>query len=61
MVYADGEVEEGLTHYKVTKGKGYTLVEEAVEPPPGVQVPAVEQALGGEQQGYQCERVHRPR
>jgi hypothetical protein len=35
VVYADGEVEEGLTHYKVTKGKGYTLVEEAVEPPPG--------------------------
>jgi len=39
-VYADGSEEQGLTYYKVTKGKEYRLVEEGVEPPPGVWVPA---------------------
>jgi len=42
VVYADGSEEQGLTFYKVTKGKGYSLVEEGVEPPPGVWVLVVE-------------------
>jgi site-specific DNA-cytosine methylase len=42
VVYHDGEPEEGLTYFMVTKGRGYALVDEGVVPPPGVQVPAAE-------------------
>jgi hypothetical protein len=42
VVYHDGESEDGLTFFMVTKGSGYALVNEGVVPPPGVQVPAAE-------------------
>jgi hypothetical protein len=40
--YADGIIEDGLTHRLVTKGKGYQLQPEDAQVPAGVQVPAVD-------------------
>jgi hypothetical protein len=42
VVYADGQVEEGLSTYLVTKGRSYELMAEGAQPPAGVCVPAAE-------------------
>lgn len=39
IVYADGNVEEGVTHRLVTKGKAYTLRAADADAPAGVQLP----------------------
>ena len=39
--YANGQVEEGLTMYMVTKGKGYSLQPEGAAVPRRQRVPAV--------------------
>ena len=39
--YADGAVEDGLTHRMLTVGKAYGLQPEGKQPPRGVQVPEV--------------------
>jgi hypothetical protein len=40
--YADGSVEDDVTHRLVTTGKGYTLKPVGTAPPRGVEVPATE-------------------
>jgi hypothetical protein len=43
LVFADGVVEDGLSHKMVTQGKAYSLQPEGKQPPGRVMVPAAEQ------------------
>jgi hypothetical protein len=42
LVFADGSVEDGLSHRMVTQGKAYTLQVAGQQLPDGVVVPAAE-------------------
>ena len=44
LLFADGTVEDGLSHRMVTMGKAYKLQAEGQQPPPGVVLPAPEAA-----------------
>jgi hypothetical protein len=43
VLFADGSVEDGLSHRMVTAGKAYSLQLPERQPPAGVNVPQVEQ------------------
>ena len=41
VIYADGSVEDGLSHRMVTTGKAYKLQDVGVRPPVRVELPEV--------------------